>query len=232
MPEATIATFNIHHGRGTDGRVDLDRTAEAILRTKADLVALQELDRFHPRSGVVDQPAELQRLTGLTVRFCPTLERDGWEYGTALAGRTEDITIVALEELPVLGEEPRKVLVARWRGVAVLATHLALEPSANEVHVNSLARLVPRGDALVMGDLNRPLRRLGSLTQVGLRPARAGRGTVRPWWRFRQIDHVLAGGAIRLERARAQATTASDHLPLVVDIVLPVADVISVAYDA
>ena len=233
MPTATVATFNIRHGRGLDGRVDLERIADVIARTGADLIALQELDRFNPRSGEVDQPAELERLTGLSVRFCATVVRDGWEYGTALVSRAHEITVLSVEDLPHLGQEPRRILVARWGGVDVLATHLAHEPSANEVHVNALARLSrrERNELIVLGDLNRGPRRLAPLRSVGLRPAVLRRATLHPWWRLRQIDHVLVGDAISIERIRTVPTDASDHRPLVVDIRLPVEDVSSVTYD-
>ena len=54
-----IATYNIQYGRGRDGRFDLDRIAEEI--SGADLIALQEVERFWSRSGGVDQPRLLSR---------------------------------------------------------------------------------------------------------------------------------------------------------------------------
>ena len=35
-----ILTYNIHHGEGTDGRVDLSRLAGVMSRVHPDLVAL------------------------------------------------------------------------------------------------------------------------------------------------------------------------------------------------
>ena len=49
-----IVTCNIQYGRGRDGRFDLDRIADEI--SGADLIALQEVERFWSRSGDVDQP--------------------------------------------------------------------------------------------------------------------------------------------------------------------------------
>ena len=39
-----VVTYNIHHGVGVDGKLDLNRIAEVIRAAKADLVALQEVD--------------------------------------------------------------------------------------------------------------------------------------------------------------------------------------------
>ena len=55
-----LVTYNIQYGLGKDGRYDLARIAEAI--ADADIIALQEVERFWQRSGMVDQPAELARL--------------------------------------------------------------------------------------------------------------------------------------------------------------------------
>ena len=52
-----FTTYNIQYGRGLDGRIDLDRIADSV--RDADVVALQEVERFFPRSGNVDQVEEL-----------------------------------------------------------------------------------------------------------------------------------------------------------------------------
>lgn len=55
-----FVTYNIQYGLGQDNRTDLERIAEAV--ADADVIALQEVERFWQRSGLVDQPAELARL--------------------------------------------------------------------------------------------------------------------------------------------------------------------------
>ena len=52
-----IVTYNIQYGKGRDGRFDLDRVASAL--TGADVIALQEVERFWMRSGMTDQVAVL-----------------------------------------------------------------------------------------------------------------------------------------------------------------------------
>ena len=52
-----VASFNIHHGVGLDGKLDLDRIAEVVRSTGAEVVGLQEVDRhLSVRSGWIDQP--------------------------------------------------------------------------------------------------------------------------------------------------------------------------------
>ena len=65
-----VLSYNIHHGRGSDGKVDLERIAQVIRGAKPDIVALQEvktdirgLARFFdypamPESGEPDPPGD------------------------------------------------------------------------------------------------------------------------------------------------------------------------------
>lgn len=55
-----FVSYNIQYGTGRDGRVDLARIAQAV--SGADVIALQEVERFSRRTGMVDQPAVLSRL--------------------------------------------------------------------------------------------------------------------------------------------------------------------------
>jgi endonuclease/exonuclease/phosphatase family metal-dependent hydrolase len=55
-----FASYNIQYGLGKDGRFDLARIAAAV--ADADVIALQEVERFWPRSGNIDQVAELAAL--------------------------------------------------------------------------------------------------------------------------------------------------------------------------
>jgi endonuclease/exonuclease/phosphatase family metal-dependent hydrolase len=70
-----IATFNILHGRSVrDGRVDLDRYAEAVRALDADVLALQEVDRDQPRSHGADLTQIAADAMGATDhRFAATL---------------------------------------------------------------------------------------------------------------------------------------------------------------
>ncbi len=57
-----IVTYNIRYGIGIDDRLDLPRIAREL--EGADIIGLQEVDRFWRRSGDVDQAEELARLLG------------------------------------------------------------------------------------------------------------------------------------------------------------------------
>src|SRR5690242_8494338 len=78
-----VLSYNIHHGEGTDGKLDLDRIAAVIKAQKPDLVAVQEVDRNTKRTNQVDQAAVLGKLTGLHAAFARAIDLQGGEYGQA-----------------------------------------------------------------------------------------------------------------------------------------------------
>ena len=67
-----LVTYNIQYGRGRDGVFDLERIAATV--AGADVIALQEVERYWRRSGMRDQPRELAAL----------LDGYYWVYGAGL----------------------------------------------------------------------------------------------------------------------------------------------------
>ncbi len=70
-----IVTYNIRFGLGLDQRVDLPRIADCV--RDADIVGLQEVERFWRRSGMIDQPEKLgQLLDNFYWNYAPTFDID------------------------------------------------------------------------------------------------------------------------------------------------------------
>jgi endonuclease/exonuclease/phosphatase family metal-dependent hydrolase len=236
----TVGTFNIHHGVGAHGRLNLDHTAEALANAGLDMVALQEVDRrWSTRSRFVDQAGLIAERLGMHLAFGPCLVRgrreDGpREYGTALLsrypiGRTHNTLLPRPR-----GGEQRALLEA---DVAVgnltlrcLATHLhhmsrtERLAQAEAINATVVERDVP---TVLLGDLNaKPgSPEIAALTRhlVDTWPIGGGTGgftfsTRSPHVR---IDYVLASPAITVEAARVVRTDASDHLLVSVDVRLP-----------
>lgn len=82
-----VLTYNIHHGRGADGVIDLERLADIIKRAQPDLVALQEVDVKTKRSGGVDQAAKLGELTSMNHFFAEAIPYQDGGYGNAVLSR-------------------------------------------------------------------------------------------------------------------------------------------------
>ncbi|GKX32805.1 MAG: endonuclease/exonuclease/phosphatase [Rhizobiaceae bacterium MnEN-MB40S] len=69
------ATYNIQYGKGKDGRYDLDRIVAEL--GDQDLIALQEVDAFVERSGMIDQVAEIAaRLPHMFWVYGPGIDAD------------------------------------------------------------------------------------------------------------------------------------------------------------
>lgn len=177
MTRWRVATYNIRHGLGRDGRVDLDRTAREIAALRADVVAVQEADvAYGPRSGYEDQAARLGELLGRQVAFGAAIDlppaADGQarrRYGlTVLTPHTlEDAVMHPLPAHPGVparqeGRGALRARVVRDRGGAgevldLLVTHLdnALTEhrTAEVLGLLRLSEDLP-GPAVLLGDLN------------------------------------------------------------------------------
>jgi len=79
-----VLTYNIHHGEGIDGKIDLERIAALIKENNADIVALQEVDKGVERTARRDLPQELAKLTGMSVYFDRNIIYQGGDYGNAV----------------------------------------------------------------------------------------------------------------------------------------------------
>jgi len=233
-----IVSYNIHHGAGLDGRLDLARIGSVIVAASPDLVALQEVERDTTRTGRVDQTAALARQTGLTGAFGRAIDFAGGAYGNALLSRFP-VSDTVVSALPVHGE-PRCCLRTMVsvpglaQPVAFLATHLDFEgdPAGNASRerqieaILALADGLPHGTtAILAGDLNcepgsTPLARLRA---AGWVEVTAANGATCPANEpTAKIDHVYVRpgrSAVRvLSCAVIDERVASDHRPIVVDI--------------
>ena len=112
-------TWNIHHAEGVDKKIDVDRIAQLIKEEKADIVAIQEVDRGVERSKKIDIITKLADLTGMTYAFGKTIDYQGGEYGNALLTR-----FPIFEERNVLF---KKISEAEQRGVLLLVLGIAGE---------------------------------------------------------------------------------------------------------
>ena len=216
----TAATFNIHHGQGRDGVVDLSRTAAVISGMAPGLIALQELDVNLERSGRTDQPRMLGELIGMEIHFFPTLTFGGGEYGIGLAARGEMSCVV--EELPrARDEEPRIAIVARWNDVNIITTHLSRSAKARYAQTEFLASICAHldGPTIVLGDMNQRARDLHALAATGFSVASAH--VPLKWWLrpTPRVDHILVRDGLETSRTRLVPTRASDHSALVADVI-------------
>lgn len=241
-----VMTFNIHHGAGADGLVDLARIAQVVRDSGADVVGLQEVDRhFGARSDFVDQASWLARELNMHVVYGANLDLDPLapdgprrQYGTAILSN-EPILDWDNTYLPRFGNhEQRGLLRARInvRGVPVQVynTHLQHNDAAERLaQAQAITELIgtPDDSVVLLGDLNAipaapEIRTLVEILVDAWEAAGLGAGYTYPSEDPRsRIDYVMQSDDV-VVRTVAVLTTplaveASDHLPVVADVALP-----------
>lgn len=234
-----VLSFNIHTGIGADGTLDLARTAAAIRDTRADVVALQEVDvHWDARSDFRDQARELAGLLRMRVFFAPIYDLDPLtpgahrrQYGVAVLSRfpvlhTENHEITRLstqDPNPVPAPAPgfaEAVVLAHGVAVHVYSTHLdyRADPAVRAAQVADTLRIMSgdRGPQVLLGDFNAPhdAPELGPLWTVLTDAAPGGGDTYPAAEPTRRIDYVTVSDEVSVRSASVPATLASDHRPV------------------
>ena len=80
-----VATYNIHRGRGLDGRTKLERVASVLASIDADVVALQEVVGASPLKP--GQAAELGAALGMGWVMAPTRHLRTALFGNVILSR-------------------------------------------------------------------------------------------------------------------------------------------------
>lgn len=89
--QVKIMSYNIHHGKDSEGRNMLPSMGDFIAQMDVDLVALQEVDSVCERSYQTDQVDYLAERTSMPGYFTRHFEFQGGAYGQALiSGLTVD----------------------------------------------------------------------------------------------------------------------------------------------
>lgn len=216
-----IATFNIQHGRGPDGEVDLERLAAAAALLDADVLALQEVDVDVARS----HRANLAAIAAgeMAFAFAPTMSMGhGW-YGIAIAVRGS-ITGSEVMELPgEEGDEPRVAILATVRleggdELTVAATHLSVRTHVARLQLEAvLSELVDRHPpAVLLGDLNLTPRLVQpAVAAANLALADTAMATFPAHKPKIRIDHVAVSVGLSTGEVEVVHTPVSDHRALV-----------------
>ena len=227
-----VLCYNIHHGEGVDGKVDLIRQSEVINSCSPDLVALQEVDDKTERTGRIDQTARLAELTGLNGRFVHQLDFEGGRYGQAILSKFP-ISEVTLHWLPGMPDRERRIAGA----VVVQVNDLKLTFVTTHLHHNNESFRQQQSSQLnqvfakhaetlglpmiLAGDLNatpdsQPLRTLREEWQSATE-GQADMLTFPAVKPERQLDYILTSpqGRIAVRSVKViNEHVASDHCPL------------------
>lgn len=229
-----VMTYNIHHGEGLDGKVDLLRIAQLIKEQGADIVALQEVDKGVERTARRDLPAELAALTGMTCVFSNNFHHQGGEYGNAVLTKFPVKRWTNLHYQMLRPGEQRGILQlvldVRGREVVFLNTHIDYRGDDSERWVNvgeieGLAKQYQGKPIIMCGDFNdtpesRVCRRLSQTFEDTWALIGKGDGWTIPVEAPRKrIDYLWISKDKSLTPLKVWVpkSEASDHLPVVAE---------------
>ncbi len=221
-----VMTYNVRNGVGMDNKRDLSRVADVIYASRPDVVAIQEVDSVTRRSSGLYVLGELAAGTAMYPVYAPAIDYDGGKYGIGMLCRERPLSV---SRFPLPGrEEARALLVVEFPQYVVACTHLSLTADDALASTDIIRREAERHSKpfILMGDLNSEP---GSATINSLqRDFRTLSPSGRPTWPADEpkdcIDYVMMANepGVYVRRATVVAdSVASDHRPIVVDMVLP-----------
>jgi len=240
-----IMTYNVHSCIGMDGKLSPERIARVIARCAPDIVALQELDVGRLRTEGVDQAHIIARCLEMDFHFHPAMHIEEERYGDAILSHLP-MRLVKTGTLPGLPGMPLEPRGALWAAIdvhgtefQVLNTHLGLLPKERRLQAEAL--LGPEwlghpgcsGPVVLCGDFNvlpfspvcRRLRTRLNDAQIELESHRP-RPTFFGRFPTARIDHVFVDPGLTVVDIEVPDSelvrVASDHLPLIAELRLPV----------
>ncbi len=227
-------TFNIHHGKGTDNKLDLKRIMEVIKNSKADIIGLNEVDKvFSKRSDFLDQIAylaehlEMYAAFGATFTLKSRQTNKRRQYGNALLSRYPiqskqnhlfDFYAGILEGRGLLDV----TLQLDTYQLNVMVTHLSLNPLLHKKQTNYIIKMVNQKHvpAIVLGDWNmRPKSTAWQKMTHSLIDVVTPEHALYTFPSFRpktQLDYIFVSNEFRILSVNTidNCPIASDHLPL------------------
>lgn len=239
MTRFRIVTYNIHKGRGLDGRVRIERIARVLAAIDADIVALQEVVSHEGRTIQDHQASFLADYFGYSYAIGETRKHQGGVYGNVTLSRW-NIDSIRHVDLSVPGHEERGVLRTDVRVgshlLHIFNVHLG---TAHRERKTQAVRFVDQdllksidisGPRIVLGDFNewthglvtRTLSAEFQLTDLRthIRRTRAY-PAILP---LLNLDHIYFDHHLKICNAQFHRTRlsllASDHLPLIADLII------------
>lgn len=227
-----LVDYNIHMGVDTDGQLNPDAIADVIEAQDPDVVVLQEVGRGWTIGGTADLAEWLAYRLELPYRFQPAADR---QFGNAILSR---VPILASDggRLP-FGEGPQRRSYLRvtldlgeGRTLEVFGAHLQHQ-EMTDTRLMQIEALLTAWDgaspAVIAGDMNAQpdAPEIPRFAEEGLLSAQdeTGNGDLatasEPAFPGDRVDWIFGTG-VGFEDFEIPQTRASDHLPLVVTVVV------------
>ena len=223
-----VMTWNIHGGMGPDRRYDLQRIVDLVRRHQPQIIALQEIDSRRQTPSAPNAFTFLGAELGGNTHASRLIRAPDGDYGHALIS-CWPMSPVWHHDITYRRREPRAAIEAVAQTphgpLQIVAAHLGLSFRERDQQALKLAQIIQRDDhnAVLMGDLNDWIAR-GSARRIlnGLFPGHSHMRTFPASWPLLPLDRIYCKPRSMLHRCWTDRTArfASDHLPLIADLVL------------
>lgn len=211
----------------TDSFSNLDTIASTI--KPYDIVALQEADAGSIRSAHTNQTEYIAKQADFPYWWHQSNRQIG-RFAHHSNGMLSRLKPFDVSEHKLPGRIPgRGAMVARYGSkeehITVVVLHLALSRQARMIQLSFIAELIEdESNVVVMGDFNctgqsYEVRRFADRT--GLMMPEKRHDTFPSWRPTRNIDHILLSPTLKVKKMSVLSESASDHLPIMVNIDLP-----------
>jgi endonuclease/exonuclease/phosphatase family metal-dependent hydrolase len=240
-----VATYNMAAGMGMDGEYNLDRIADTISETGAEIVGLQEVDvHWGSRSQNENTIEILAEKLDMYYFFAPIYDMDPVEEGDP----RRQYGVGVLSEYPILKASNREITRLSTQGddpvpemtpgfleaeididgesVWFYVTHLDYrgDPTVREMQIDDMFEIMSEHNYnILVGDMNaRP--EADELDPLFSWFDDAWDMNEEPGYTFpadspdRRIDYVLTSPRMKVNSAHVTHSTASDHLPVTAEV--------------
>lgn len=217
-----LLSYNIRNAKGMDNITDYQRIADIITKSKASIIALQELDSVTRRSQGVDVLKQLAQATGMYGTYGAAIAFQGGKYGVGVLSKEKPLT---QKTIPLPGtEEERVLLVVEFKSYLVFCTHFSLteKDRISSIKIIEQELLASKKPVLLLGDLNdTPASNTIQQLQQSFQLLSTDAFTFPSNNPDRCIDYILAHSQTKIPVIKTEVLEepiASDHRPLLVEL--------------
>lgn len=240
-----VMSYNIHHGEGTDTILNLQRIAEVIKQSDADLIGLQEVDNhFSERSNFEDQAKWLANYLGMQYTYAANLDYEPLQggqhrrqYGTAVLSKYPILSaknhLLTNIPYPVNPTEQRGLLETminvKGNHIHFYNTHLDNKRAEQrDLQIREILDIANQneGTNIFVGDFNaipeskEILKMTAQYKDVFDVLGQNEDYTIPVDKPNRRIDYIFTSEDVKICTGEVINTFASDHLPIAAELVL------------
>lgn len=150
-----VVTWNIRHGLGTDNKQDISRIADELLKTDADIYAIQEVDICANRSNGIDQVAYLSKRLDMPGYFARFFAYDGGDYGLATFTKHK---LINADEIIFSSRSERSYrgmyLNLEIKGIKITHLNVHLPSNRSSICWRNVMKIKPSKRIILSGDFN------------------------------------------------------------------------------